>query len=222
MTKFLFKPLLFIVLFSSFLFAADLFIGARVGLNLSRISGDDVDGEEYITPLPGVTGGIFSRFRFTDFFAVQPELFYSAKGVKWKYDRSEDSGDDEAKDISRIHYVEIPVNLVFSLPFEKKINPYIYGGAAAAFFLGATKTVTINNTEVLNESRNEGARNYDIGVDFGGGFYLSIKRGDIVLDVKYTLGLLTADDEGYEEVRNRALSLSAGYSFTLGDRGGRK
>lgn len=212
----LFKSCLFTLILNSLLFAADINIGARVGLNLSKISGDDVE-DEFLTLLPGITGGILAEFHITSFFALRPELFYSAKGAEWEYDRSEEgSEEDIAKDKSRVHYFEIPINLVFSLPQDKRIDPFIYGGAAVSLFLGANKTVTIKDKEVLNESRNEAARNYDIGIDFGGGVDLQIGKGKIVIDAKYTIGLLSVQDEGYDEVKNRALSISAGYSLAIG------
>jgi hypothetical protein len=214
--KTLFKSCLFVLFLNSCLFSADFSLGARAGLNLSTISGNDVQ-DEYLTLLPGITGGFLAEVHFTNFFALRTELIYSAKGVKWEYDRSEEENEEDyAKDISRVHYIEIPMNMLFSLPNNKKISPFIYGGVAASFFLGADKKVTINDKEVLNESKDEAARNLDFGIDFGGGIGLRMGKGKLLIDARYTIGLLSVEKEGYDEVKNRTLYISVGYSVAFG------
>ena len=60
------------------LLAQDAMIGGKAGFNVSDLSFEDDEGIDTRT---GFIGGGFVSFPIGDFFAIQPEVLYSAKGV---------------------------------------------------------------------------------------------------------------------------------------------
>ncbi len=195
--------------------ASSFSIGGRVGFNLANVSLEEEN--EFQTSAGGIYAGVFADCVLAPFFSIVPEIAYSMKGVQWVYDRENTNGDMISEtDASRVSYLEIPLHLVFSLPKKKwLIRPYLYGGPSVAFFLGAQKQVTLDGTQIYSGPKNESARNVDFGIGFGGGGIIALGPGDIRIDVRYTMGLLTVDAGADEDVKNSVFTFSAGYSVPL-------
>ena len=93
--------------------------GVKGGLNVSSVTNTDQDGVNSKS-LIGFHVGFFSEFMISDNFAIQPELLYSAQGVKLESDG--DNGD------VKLDYINIPVMAkyyvanTFSLEFGPQIG----------------------------------------------------------------------------------------------------
>jgi len=66
-------------------------LGAKAGLNLAKVSGDNakfgIEGTQLsIEPENklGFAGGLFLNIKFMDYFSIQPEMLYSMKGAEYK------------------------------------------------------------------------------------------------------------------------------------------
>ena len=192
----------------------DLSVGARLGLNLATVSGDVED--EFLDSSRGGGAALQADLAFNPWLSLQPGLAYTAKGCRWVHERENDDGDlIEVEDISRADYLELPINLAVGVPRPWRVKPYVYAGPALALFLGAHKTVSVDGNRTSAGSRNDSARNLDLGLDWGGGAALGLGPGVLLFDARYTLGLLSVDANNDDDVRNRVLTFSLGYRLPI-------
>ena len=211
------STVLAILAFSGASMAAQWSVGCRAGLNLATISGDVED--EFLTMNPGLHAAADVELGLGKWLGLRSGIAYTMKGARWSYDRENAEGEESgAHDDTKASYLEIPLSLQFRPPVSWKIKPYVSFGPALGLFLGAQKTVKVDGEEVYSATRNEGARNVDLGLTAGGGAGVRVGPGEILLEVCFTWGLLTVDASGDEYVVNRALSITLGYSLPLGRR----
>ena len=60
-------------------------------------------------------------------------------------------------------------------------------------------------------------KSFDFGVVFGGGLDFAAGSGSFVIDIRYTLGLTSVDDSGFDaDLKNKVFSASIGYALGVG------
>ncbi len=79
----------------------------------------------------GAIAGLYGRYYFTDFFAIQPELLYVQKGGKQAID-------SKTSQITKLDYMQLPLLLDFNI---KKVV-HFHVGPYAAYLLNAKQTNT--------------------------------------------------------------------------------
>lgn len=164
--------------------------GIKVGVNMATFGGDDVDDVDSRT---GLVAGAYAKFKFTPLLSIQPELLFSMKGAEY--------GDNTAK----LNYIEIPVLIQASFPSPNFV-PNFYVGPALGIKL--SETLEYDGEEV--ETDDDAYK----GTDFGLAVGLGAKFTMISVEARYTLGLSSIDDSGFDaDIKNQVLSIMAGYSF---------
>ena len=204
-----------IALFAASLFAppqvsAQIKLGVKGGLNIADIGGSDVDSLSLgpIETKTGFVGGAFVEFMIGDIFAIQPEVLYSQKGIKI------DSSGANLK--LKVDYIEIPVLLKINIPIEgSKVHPNVYAGPAVAFEssckLAGTDEVDCDDPDVGIMTTST-----DFGLTFGGGLSLEVGGAEVGVDVRYTLGLTTIDDDDDPwDLKNKVISIMGTVGFPL-------
>ncbi|MCK9452342.1 MAG: PorT family protein [Bacteroidales bacterium] len=166
--------------FSSFIFAQSVEKGIKGGVNLASLSVDNNNDKNLKV---GLHAGFFAKFPITSALAIQPELLYSAKGIKLNYDES-NFADGSSK--FNLNYIDIPVKLVFNLSddFSFHLGPYF------SFLLNAN---VVTDAEVLDfwdidsvdDLDTDRFNTFDYG--FVGGLEFNLKP--VVLGFSYNLGL---------------------------------
>ena len=100
--------LMSLLVFSGALFAQDksFFWGPKAALHLSNFYGSDVDGAKIKV---GYQVGLMAEYQFNSWFAVSPELMFSAQGCKIKttFDG------DEYKATDYLNYINLPIMAKF-------------------------------------------------------------------------------------------------------------
>ena len=183
--------------------------GIKGGINLSSLS---TDGNNDKNLKVGLNAGVFTKIPVSESFAIQPELLYSAKGLKLNYDEST-LGNGETK--FNLNYIEVPVKLVFNLSedFEFQLGPYF------SYLVNAnTKT----DGEILGgefDSNNELDRDhfntFDYGLTAGLGFGLD----PMIFGFNYNLGqrqVAKDNDLSYDllgDAKNMVIQLYVGLKF---------
>jgi hypothetical protein len=151
--------------------------GLKLGFDVSNISTDYKDLNEFLDSRIGVTGGAFLTYGINRQFAVQPEILYVTKGVEknlilvsahWSMD-----------------YLEVPVLLKFNIVPDGRVQPNLFAGPALDILLSSELGVAGYNFDVK-----DGMKSTDFGLVFGGGF--DCRR--ITFDLRYTLGLANTID----------------------------
>ena len=149
--------------------------GAKVGISLADVYGDDVDAVmAAISPLGvvkemrvGFTGGLFMTYAPIDWIVIQPELLYTQKGSKLKGTWPV-IGTGEAT--LKLDYIEIPVLVKLRLPLGG-FKPNIFAGPSFSFnvtartsgqLAGATGSSSLKGTPYEPET-------FDFGMVLGGG-----------------------------------------------------
>jgi hypothetical protein len=187
--------------------------GIKAGLILANATGSDA------TPPAGIDkkmkmgfgGGAFLTYAFSPMFALQPELLYMMKGVKYEQGAQ--------KLTEKVDYIEVPVLL--------KVTPAVQGKIKPNFFAGPFLGILMSAKEKM-EGSSDPADNYDddvkdymksteFGVAFGLGADFMLAKGKITLDARYDLGLskiMKAEDNGDQaNTKTGTIAVFVGYSF---------
>jgi len=197
------------ILSSSVICARALTGGVKVGLNMAKIYGEDVVDEGLDFKMGFCAGG-FITLNITEMFAIQPEVLYTQKGFKAE---GEEDG-VTVKMIASGDYLEIPLLVKLSLPTPGIVKPNLFVGPFMGFNIRAKVKGEHDGEPSPEVDIKDITKDTEFGLVLGGGADFSLPTSKITFDVRYTLGLTTLDDSGYEEdVKNGVISLMVGYSF---------
>jgi len=171
--------------------------GIKGGLNLFNLYGNDAEQVSYRT---GFAIGAQYSYRFSEIFALQPELYYSIKGTK----------NSENSDLKlKLSYIDIPVLFRVTLPVDSdRWSPGIYAGPYLAFLASAS----LNDTDVKDN-----VKGTDYGLVVGAAFDFPISGGKqtVTLDFRYSVGFAKTDKEGDSEVYNTGFQFLLGFGFNM-------
>jgi len=185
--------------------------GIEAGVCMGNVHGDSTQagtGESKKMRL-GFGGGAFVSFNLADQFAIQPELLYVQKGVKYEA--------GSAKMTVKADYIELPLYLKWNPTVAGKIQPSIFAGPYVAMLMGAKiKTEGFadpadNGEEDIKDS----TKSTDFGVSFGAGFgYKLDPKGELFLNVRYDLGMSKIDDHAVQQdIKTNMFAVLLGYKF---------
>lgn len=214
-------------------------VGPRLGGNLATATGSVVDqsaiaGSDYTyskSLLLGVQVGIAASIG-SGHWAVQPALLFTQKGLRQNYVATYNFNgitlQENDQITSRVHYLELPINVVYSLGadgdgFQLFAGPYVavgVGGQASyalqltsnspsfpgdsyndsqPYAFGSTfKEPDPNSTGPAIDAR---IRRFDAGVNAGVGY----RRGPLQVQVGYGLGLVNVQPDypaSYQQQEN--------------------
>ncbi|MBI5267360.1 MAG: PorT family protein [candidate division Zixibacteria bacterium] len=179
--------------------AKKMHFGITGGLSMGNLSGSDADpgvGESKKMRV-GFAGGVFADFGLGTTFALQPQLLYVQKGVKY-----EATG---ATEKNKFDYLEVPVLLKWVPQMQGKMQPTIFVGPYLGFLMSA-KSDTVDVKDSLKTT--------DFGITFGAGFGSKMTSGELFFDVRLDLGLTEIDDSAVpSNVKNTAFMAMVGYKF---------
>jgi hypothetical protein len=97
------------------------------------------------------------------------------------------------------------------LPIKGVVKPNLFLGPYFAINVNAKYRI---ETDVTSEEWDfdEFVKDTDLGIVVGVGVDFSLKKGKIVFDGRYTLGLTTTSEERWDQ-KNKVVSFMLGYSF---------
>lgn len=167
--------------------AQDVKFGAKAGLNLAFITGDD---SEDLDPNTDFHLGVMAEFKISDKFSLQPELVYSGQGA--------DTNIASEGSIS-LNYLNLP--LIGKYYVTERLS--LEAGPQIGVLL-STKGGTVDYKELLKP--------IDYGVNFGVGYKLD---NGLNFTARYNLGLSNINDvDGFSDKNsNGVFQLSVGYFF---------
>ncbi|TYZ09552.1 PorT family protein [Hymenobacter lutimineralis] len=214
--------------------SAQVTIGARVGLNAATIGVnlEDEDDEEDFNPkmILGPQVGVTVNAQFGS-FAIQPSLLFAQKGYRIQEDEEDGGIKVEYKSTTRLSYLELPVNFVYTLGeedgFQLFAGPYVGFGISGkdkseiSLQYNGQKNSDSQETDIVfaNEYGDDEDKDYLRGLDYGLNAGLGYKAGPIQAQLGYGLGLgnlITNSKSGEkpdDKIHNRVLHLSVAYFF---------
>jgi hypothetical protein len=186
--------------------AAGVQFGIKLGGNMAKVTGADVDDfEGTLKSKVGFTGGIFLAFHLGRVVSIQWEALYTMKGASFDYTDLEDTYTEKLFG----NYIEIPLLLKLTIP-TPGIQPFVFAGPSVGFKL--SEKLTVEGEDIPLEEKL--LKNNDYGAIFGAGLNLG---KSFMLDVRYSLGLQkvidTIEGETPVDVKNGVWSATIGIAF---------
>ena len=161
--------------------------GAKAGLNLAFITGDDTEG---FKPNTDFHFGVMAEWQISDKFALQPEIVYSGQGSDINI---------ESEGRISLNYLNVPIMGKYYVIKGLSIE----AGPQIGFLL-STKGGSVNYKDFLKTT--------DYGVNFGVGYKLN---NGLNFTARYNLGVSNINNvDGFtDKNRNGVFQLSIGYFF---------
>ncbi|QLE00464.1 PorT family protein [Galbibacter sp. BG1] len=171
--------------------AQDFKIGAKAGLNIAHLRGDDA--EEFGSRTSFVAGAV-AQFPISEKFSFQPELLYSAQGAK------------EGNETLKFDYLNVPLMGKYYVADGFSIQ----AGPQVGFLLSAKAKGEEGDVSAEIDVKDE-LKNLDFGLNFGLGYEF---QNGLFIDGRYNLGLSNiVEDDDVEEVYNGVFQFTLGYFF---------
>ena len=175
--------------------AQDLSFGPKVGYNNASLNGSNFREFHDNNSINGMHVGIFAEVRFNK-FAIQPEVYYSTEGGKWKVGVNEGSLEHNFN----LEYIQVP--LMFKYYLTNGIA--IEAGPQAGFLTNSD--VKFSDLDPDSSKFNE----FDFSVNAGVSINLPL---NFMISARYNAGLTNVIDHPDVDWKNRVLRLSLGYRF---------
>ena len=213
------KKILFsaIVLATTYVNAQDVTFGAKLGLNVSSITGDVTDSKSLI----GAQFGGFAEIKISDKFAVQPELLFSMQGAKSEYSDSDIDYSYSEESKTKLNYLNVPILAKYYVA-EKFA---LLAGPQFGILMSAKEEYEFSeNLDGVTDSGSESidAKEFykSLALSFNLGASYSITENFFV-DARYNLGLSSIVKDFKDEfgdstsfkINNNVFQFSIGYRF---------
>ena len=173
--------------------------GATAGLNMSNITGEG----ESIGMKMGTYVGVTASIPFSDAMSLKTGAIYSIKGAS--------SGESF---INNLSYIEVPLNLSFSVSYQMSLMAGPYIGLLmvnqlqvehSMLYEGNDDNITFEGTPANTP---DNTRAMDFGINLGAGFAITEA---ISINAGYQMGLATLDSDA--GTKNSNIHIGMTYSF---------
>ncbi|MBL7698010.1 MAG: PorT family protein [Chitinophagaceae bacterium] len=188
------KGILLVFFASSLIVAqAQIKFGAKAGLNIAGLAGDDAD--DFKSKLGFNLGG-FVEVPIAENFTVKPELMYSGQGAKFD--------DDDIDSKFALGYLNVPIlgKYTSSSGFFGETGPQL------GFLLSAKAKTDEVDVDVKDNFK---------GIDFGWAFGIGYEMAEsgFGVNARYNLGLssIADDDDGDVSVKNSVFQIGVFKTF---------
>lgn len=216
------KILLLLVL--SFVFSAaytqKFYVGLKGGVNSCTLTGQDTTLYSK-KRLPGFHIGALVNMGISDLISLQPELTYSKQGIRLNVINPPMLGN-----IDNIRYYLNYINLTLlakAMFGGETIRGFINAGPYIGYMLSAKYLYydipfNIDKTSKFDFKISKEINRLDIGGTLGIGLTFRSGPGDLVFDLRYSLGTVSVSEKApFEKYANSVISGSIGYVVPLGE-----
>ena len=178
-------------------------VGIIGGYNMASFWGDDA---EDVDSRSGFDIGGLIQIPMGDMITIQPEVHYSQRGA---------SADEGAFEVEyELDYIHVPILFKAGLPLAEGFDFDFQFGPSLAFNMGCQ--LSSGDEEADCEEAEIEVKGFDYGIIAGGSLAWAAGPGDLLVDVRYDLGLTSIiDQEDAPDVKNSALQFLVGYAFPL-------
>jgi len=167
--------------------------GFQLSQNSSSSTGNDyrpflgyevewIQEGEASSPDLGLQLGIFYVKSISRYFAVQPELYYSQRGLHFYQTELYNSAYS-----LNVDYIEVPLLLKFRMPLKWRVKPGLLAGPYAAFKVSASRTLRIG--EEQNTKRVSSVKDLDFGLVFAINSEFSAWSRQLLFEIRFNWGL---------------------------------
>ena len=180
-------------------------VGIIGGYNMANFWGDDVEDTDSRS---GFDIGGLVQIPMGDMITIQPEVHYTQKGATFE------EGGIEAE--MALNYIQVPILFKAGLPLAEGFDFDFQFGPSLGFNVGCEISVEDEDDVSCEEAGVGEPKGFDYGIIAGGSFAWAAGAGDVLVDIRYDLGLTAIGDvEDAPDVKNSALQFLLGYAFPL-------
>ncbi len=173
-------------------------VGVIGGYNMASAWGDDAESADSRS---GFDGGALVQIPMGSMITIQPEVHYSQRGYQ--------IGDTE----TALDYITVPILLRAGLPLAEGFDFDFLVGPSLGFLMSCSTSV--DDADDV-ECPDDDYESFDYGIVAGGGFSWAAGPGDVLVDVRYDLGMKSTDaTEAERDIKNGNLQFLLGYAFPL-------
>ena len=181
-------------------------VGIIGGANMASFWGSDADNMD--SRMGFDVGGLI-QVPMGDMITIQPEVHYSQRGATSEVEVLGETFESELA----LDYIHVPVLLRAGLPLAEGFDFDFLVGPSFGFLMSCSESV---NDAEDTDCDDDTVKGFDYGIIAGGGFSWAAGPGDVLLDIRYDLGLTAiGDQEDAPDVKNSALQFLLGYAFAL-------
>ena len=188
-------------------------IAIRGGLSRATLSGVESVDESALKARTGLAIGASATIPMHDKLSLRLDGGYVQKGY---------GGKSEGIELNLyLDYIELSgLGVVNFAPPESPASVYAFAGPSLAFNTRCEDSSSFSLggiDESLSESCGDDTRSIDLGITGGVGAVMAVsEKMSLSVDLRYTLGLLSIDKTGDEDIKNRDLILQVGVGFPIG------
>jgi hypothetical protein len=188
--------------------------GLRAGLHLASIKIEEKSLPDYGNII-GFNAGAIADISISEFFYIQPGLFFSVKGAEY----SEKYGSESYGTIYSLHYLEMPLLASIKIALDESLSFRLNAGPYIGIGIAGTIEEKYENSEYPqdNYSYSEDAFFAQLNLfgllDFGMAFGVGIEFQNFYLGLNYDLGLANIAGYGSVGYYNRCMGIAIGYNF---------
>jgi hypothetical protein len=182
-------------------------IGITAGVNFATLRGADAEDTK---PRVGIALGGAATLPLGSWLSLETGLAYSQQGA-------EVGGGDDVSATLELPYLQIPALVRLTIPTSAaaRFTPYLVVGTAVGVNLGCRLSTTGRGESAsvdCDAAGDTNVRTSDVSLVTGAG----VDVGRLTLGLRYLYGLATIDgSRDAEELKNRVLSLSVGFTLPL-------
>ncbi|MDE3258589.1 MAG: outer membrane beta-barrel protein [Gemmatimonadota bacterium] len=191
-------------------------LAIRGGLSRATLSGVPTEGvpESALKARTGLSVGASATIPVQDNFGLRLDGGYVQKGY-----RAEQQGLEANY---YIDYIELSgLGAINLTPAGSPASADLFFGPSFAFKTACEASGTISlggETSSFSETCGDDVSGIDLGITGGVGVGIPVsEQMTLSVDLRYTLGLLSIDETGEEDVKNRNLILQVGVGFPIGE-----
>lgn len=171
--------------------------GPKAGLNFATVS--NIDNSKMLT---GFYVGAVAEIKFNDKFSVQPELMYSAQGVKQNFSDTFMGVTVSYNNTLKLDYINIPILAKYYVADGFSVE----AGPQFGFLVKAE-----SKSEGEKFDMKDSTKSFDFGI--GAGVAYDLANG-FFANARYNFGLtdVAKDNEG-DAAKNGVIQVGVGYKF---------
>lgn len=203
------------MLFATPVFGQGISVGVKGGAAFATVSSDQFPDASNKT---GLSLGATASLGLAPMFAIQPEVLLVQKGAEI------DIAGTTVPDVSgsyNVSYLQIPLLAKISLPTPGSAKPFLYVGPAISIETGCSVSAEADGISADMDCDADGLstlarKSTDFSAVGGAGLGVGMGPGEFSLEARYDLGLTSISDVAETDLKNRAFTVLAGFSFQLG------
>ena len=187
-------------------------LAIRGGLSRATMSGVDLAGADLDARI-GLSLGASATIPIQDNFSLRLDGGYVQKGYS--------AGSEGFEANLFLDYIELSgLGAVNLTPSGSPASVYALAGPSLAFNTrceGSASYSLAGESGTISDSCGDDVRGIDLGITAGIGAEMAVsEKMSLSVDLRYTLGLLSIDKTGDEDIKNRDLILQVGVGFPIG------